>query len=185
MRILKVKQKMNELIEKIGKDKLFIMAAAGIVLILCSYVDFGGRSAAGEQQTTAGIQECSDDDYIEELEKKLEDIISGMEGAGNCKVMITKKTTGEKILQSDLEQVDKNSQGENVADETNIKRTTVIIKSDDMEQPYVISENMPQIEGIVVLAQGAGKSEVNSNIIKIVQALFDVELHKISIAKMR
>ena len=36
--------------------------------------------------------------YIDELENKLEQTISGMEGAGEVLVMITCKDTGEKIL---------------------------------------------------------------------------------------
>lgn len=43
----------------------------------------------------------------------------------------------------------------------------------------------PEIEGVLVVAEGAGSGTVNKNITEIVQALFDVEAHKVKVVKMQ
>lgn len=46
------------------------------------------------------------------------------------------------------------------------------------------SMEKPKVKGSLVVAQGGGNASVDSNISQAVQALFDVEVHKITIAKM-
>lgn len=42
----------------------------------------------------------------------------------------------------------------------------------------------PEIEGVVVVAEGAGSGTVNRTIVEMVQALFGVEAHKVKVVKM-
>ena len=44
--------------------------------------------------------------------------------------------------------------------------------------------NSPKIEGVVVVAQGAGTGRKDTEIIEAVQALFEVESHKIKVMRM-
>ena len=57
-------------------------------------------------------------------------------------------------------------------------------KMTDKTKPYVTSMEKPKVKGVLVVAQGGGNASVDSNISQAVQALFDVEVHKITIAKM-
>ena len=50
--------------------------------------------------------------------------------------------------------------------------------------PYVIEEMEPQIQGILVVAEGGDNSQVVQNITEAVMALFGVEAHKIKVMKM-
>ena len=45
-------------------------------------------------------------------------------------------------------------------------------------------EEAPQVEGVVIVAEGVGNSVVERNIQQAVMALFPVEAHKIKIMKM-
>ena len=49
--------------------------------------------------------------------------------------------------------------------------------------PYVIQERVPEVEGVLVLADGAGSATVKAQIAEAVQALFPVEAHKIRVLK--
>lgn len=51
-------------------------------------------------------------------------------------------------------------------------------------RPYVTSESNPQVEGVLVIAEGGDKSSVKEEIIGAAQALFGIEPHKIKIMKM-
>ena len=72
-----------------------------------------------------------------ELESRLEQVLSSMEGVGSVKVMITTETKTEKVC------------------------------------------------GVVVVAEGAGNAVINARISEAVKALFSIDVHKISIVKMR
>ncbi len=51
------------------------------------------------------------------------------------------------------------------------------------QEPYLSNERYPKISGVVVVAEG-GKVHVIQNIQEAVQALFQVEAHKIKVMKM-
>ncbi len=42
----------------------------------------------------------------------------------------------------------------------------------------------PRIEGVLVVAEGAGSGTVSRNIVEIAEALFGVEAHKVKVVKM-
>ena len=51
-------------------------------------------------------------------------------------------------------------------------------------EPYVVKTLSPEIEGVLVVAEGAGSGIVNRTIVEAVQALFGVEAHKVKVVKM-
>ena len=64
-----------------------------------------------------------------------------------------------------------------------VGKTRVMISTTGEEQG-VFSEGKTKVEGVVVVAEGAGSATVDKNILDVVMALFDVEVHKIKIVKM-
>lgn len=112
-------------------------------------------------------------EYKEQLEQELENALKRVDGVGKVKVMITLKDDGDKILDKNI-----NRESENVNQET------VIFDSDDNTHPYVTSNELPKVEGVLVVAQGGGQADTDSMITDAIIALFDVEMHKIKIVKM-
>lgn len=176
----------SDFFKSIGKDKLVLIAIAGIVLIVCSYVDFSKKDEK-QKESTLKVEEnaITNEDYTTGLEEKLKGLLQNVEGAGECQVMITLKSSNEKILQNDMDTKSKSETGDSAVSESDVSSKTLVLKGEDEEYPYVIKEIMPEIEGVVVVAKGAGDKSVNADIIKIIQALFNVEAHKISIIKMK
>lgn len=64
------------------------------------------------------------------------------------------------------------------------EENTVYRTEGSTSEPYVIKTLPPQVEGVVVVAEGAGNGTVNRTIVEIVQALFGVEAHKVKVVKM-
>ena len=64
-----------------------------------------------------------------------------------------------------------------------VGKTKVMISTTGEEQG-VFSEGKIKVEGVVVVAEGAGSATVDKNILDVVMALFNVEVHKIKIVKM-
>ena len=68
-------------------------------------------------------------------------------------------------------------------DSTSDKTSIYEQDSDGSSTPYVSKELSPEIEGVVVIADGGGNAVTAQNITEAVQALFGVEAHKIKIMK--
>ena len=64
-----------------------------------------------------------------------------------------------------------------------VGKTNVMITTTG-EQDGVFNDKKEKVEGVVVVAQGAGNATIDKNILDVVMALFDVEVHKIKIVKM-
>ena len=125
-----------------------------------------GESGKGETYETDSMA-----DYEKYLEQKTAQTLGVVDGAGKVTVMITLKSTGQKVVEKDQQSTyqttkEADSQG---ADGTQI--------------PYVSKENAPEVEGVLVIADGGGNAVVAKNLTEAVQALFGVEAHKIKIMK--
>ena len=128
---------------------------------------------------------------IAELEARLEEILSQMDGAGQVRVMISGRDNGEKIVEKDapLQQSNVQEEGEGSArtssDETKEETTVYVRDADGGETPYVRQELSPNITGVLVLAEGGDNAVVEKNITDAVKALFGLEAHKIKVMKMQ
>lgn len=172
------------------KENLVILVMAGILLVVIALptsdkgeergrntgteLTFMGEEeirteeAAKGEDVSASDTEIEDTlEYVEQLEIKLESILSRMEGAGEVHVMITLRESEELIVEKDILE-----KGEETIYETGKSET----------KPYVVKTLFPQIEGVAVIASGAGSGSVAKNISDMIQALFDIEPHKIKVA---
>ncbi|MGN1181040.1 MAG: stage III sporulation protein AG [Suilimivivens sp.] len=150
----------------------------------------------GVQNEEAGITGTvvrSDDiqGYTVFLESTLEELLSTMEGAGRVKVMITLKSSGESVVEKDAvsskvssTEVDSSGGSRNSADVSMTEETVYADNSNGASSPFVKQIIYPQIEGVVVSAEGGGNASVNKNITEAIQALFGVDVHKIKVIKM-
>ena len=128
--------------------------------------------------------------YALYLEERLEKILSGVNGVGKVSVMITLESSEELIVEkdipqsySDIKETDAQG-GERVTSQTEREENTVYVTEGTESQPYVVMRMLPRVEGVLVVAQGAGSGAVNKSITEMIQALFDVEAHKIKVVKM-
>lgn len=182
----KDKEGIKEIIKKIGMDKLFLILVAGIVLIVLSIPT--SKEDTSQKETTSSLQIQSENNYVEVLELKLEKALSRMEGVGEVDVIITIKDSGEKIVDknkssnlSTVEEEDSNG-GKRFSSEENIQEDSVLLDGGEL---FVVKEIAPEIEGVVVIAEGGDSPSVVSQINDALYALFDVPTHKIKVLKRK
>ena len=144
----------------------------------------------GEDWIDEGIRQ--EEHIIENLEQRLEEILTSMQGVGKVKVMITLYSSGEEVVEKDipLERsniVEKDSTGGNRStNEMYSREETVYITSSAGDKiPYVVRKNSAQVAGVSVVAEGGENPFVQKNISEAIQALFGIEEHKIKVAKMK
>lgn len=181
-------------LKEIGIPKLVIIFMCGILLIILS---FPNLFSGGDQKkaTTADISNVhttiSDASYEEEMETRLKKALMKVEGIGNVEVMITLKSSKESVTlkdspysQESLEETD-SSGGERKSTTIDKQEETVLQNSGSGgSTPYVIKELEPEMEGVLVIAQGGGSQTIISEIVDAVEVLFGVPAHKIKVMKM-
>lgn len=146
-----------------------------------------------EQKTqVSSEQEITETDYVNYLEKKLESTLSLVEGVGKIKVMITVSTSQKEVVEKDratnrssTTETDAEGGTRNINNTESSETTLYTVDINGNQIPYVTQVCEPEITGVMVVAQGAGRENVNSDITESIQALFGIEAHKIKIAKMK
>lgn len=181
-------------LKKIKKDQLLILVLAGILLLVIALPTEKKGVEQGKTQTglslSEGRTEVSQNEYLSNLESRLEAALSQMAGVGDVTVMITLKSSAEKVVEKDLavtnEAVSESDSqgGARTTQNSTHGETTVYNDGGSGGEPYISKEISPQIEGVVVIAEGGGDSVVKQNITEAVQALFGIDTHKIRIMKM-
>lgn len=180
-------------LRKLSMDKIVLIAAAGAALLLFTWPGNKTEEIPLETDSASEIgYQGEDGSYEKELEDRLKHVLESMEGVGNAEVMITLKASEEKVLDKNInyqnsQVTEEDSQGgKRISNEENKQEDTVLSGSGgDGEQPYVIQEKKPVIEGIVVLADGADSPQIVSEINEALEALFDVSPHKIKVLKRK
>ena len=179
------------------KDRLLILLLSGVLLLVITLPvsDGSGESersgAAGEQ--SGGVL-SGEEDYAEYMERKLKDVLSKVSGVGEVEVMVTLRSTSEKVVEKDEEKesetvTEQDSQGGTRTTSRNSSSGTTVFGEDGSgtssgEEPYVTKELTPIVEGVVVIAQGGDEPVTVQNITEAVQALFNVDTHKIKVMKL-
>lgn len=183
---------MKQWLEKVKsckKEQILILLLFGILLLVIA-IPSGDGSAVSDTLEEAQENQAMSLSKTGELELRLEQILSQVEGIGKARVMLTLKSDGKKIVEKDMEQSQGKEESQNegdalVSSQESSNESTVYEKDTrGNEVPYVTEELEPEIAGVLVIAQGAGSPAVVSEITEAVMALFGVEAHKIKVMKM-
>lgn len=192
-----MKSKWLSELKKIGFLRLGLLAVAAIILIICSLPQ--NQLSNLNQAQSMGSSLDTDGDtslfsYEHELEKRLEQILGGMEGITSVDVMITLSATSEKVLEKSI-QLEENKQeiekgsGESleksVTSSLSKKNEALLTGNTSGSMPYIIKEMSPSIQGVVVAAQGNITQTKIREISEAVQALFGIEAHKIKVIEKK
>lgn len=175
-----------------GRQKILLVFLVGLLLFVIALPsDKKKAEERVEEEKEASISFETDlEQYREYLERRVGEALSYVEGVGKAEVVITMKSTAAKVVEKDTnasEQVvsEEDSSGgvRNTKEDNREKQSVYVQESDGTQIPYVSKEMTPEIEGVVVVAQGGGNAVVVQNITEAIQALFGVEPHKIKIMK--
>ncbi|MCI1959521.1 MAG: hypothetical protein LKJ25_07860 [Clostridia bacterium] len=157
---------------------------AGVMLIFAGNFFSGGESKKPDNNNTvAKITSSSVSDS--DLEGKMQDFFGSIEGVGKVKVMITYKSSSEKVVADETNERDSQSNDGDKSSIENSKETKkVIVNGQNGNEALVVKELSPEIEGIVIIAQGGGDVFVKDALLRAAQALTNVPSYKIEILKM-
>lgn len=184
-----------EKIKNLKKDQWLIIVLVGILLFVVGLPTKKKDEAKGsESENSYQVENPRKNTGLEgalreeALEKRLEELLSSMDGVGKVQVMINLEGSAEYVVEKDREErrtetTEGTGENEHKGVEVELREETVFAEKEG-NTPYVVQELYPEIEGVVVLAEGGGNAVVAENISKAVEALFSIETHKIMVMKM-
>ncbi|MGN0399428.1 MAG: stage III sporulation protein AG [Blautia sp.] len=152
------------------KENLVVLLLAGILLLVIAMPVKEKEGEETEEQTkkqetvTVGSDTCV---WQEQQQERLQNMLMEAEGVGKTHVFITFENSGEILVEKD---------GEETVFEKDAKGN---------QTPWIAQEKYPKVSGVLVIAQGGDSPTVVQNIQEAVQALFQVEAHKIKVMKMK
>lgn len=185
--------------EKLTRENMIVLALSGILLMVIalpsgkSEKEGDGEPKSGLSDSQAGIMEESERTGTdeEELERRLEEFLSCMEGAGTVKVMLTFSSTEEQVVEKDspytssqTSENDSAGGSRSIVQREQEQSTVYTTDREGNQVPYVKKTLSAAVEGVTVLAQGGDSWAVKKNITDVIEALFGIEAHKIKVAKL-
>ncbi len=178
-----------------GNTKLVTMVLCGVLLFIITMPTkkketMSSDAAANAPPVTYAAEAYAQEEYVKDLEQRLTESLSKVSGVGAVQVMISLKSSEEFVVKME-ETKEKHTTSENdgsggernINESTTLESTVYVSRGSDKE-PYVVKTILPEIEGVLVVAKGAGTGTVNRTIVDIVQALFDLDVHKVKVVKM-
>ncbi len=180
------KFKWFEKLKKIKHIEIYLVVFLAVAVLLIWFANFGG-SKKSSQSTETVSSTSSTSQYAQELESRLEKALCGISGAGKVKVMITFEGATEIVLAKQTDE--KKSQttnstssgGTNKTETTTVSTEPVLINENGSTTPIVLKEILPNVKGVIVVAQGADNIRVKLDLLKAVQALLSVNSSQVEI----
>lgn len=162
----------KSIFKKLDKNKLNIIYIIFLIGLCLITIDIPKKETI---KNDTNIQETA----TENLEEKMEKIFTQIQGVGNVKVLINYKSTQEAVLAKDISY--SNNQGES----NNSTATDERIVFSSNSEPVVLKEKYPEIQGVLIVAQGGDNIEIKNQLIRSTQALLGIEVNKIEVLKMK
>ena len=136
----------------------------------------------GTQAVTAGSME----EYAAYMEGKLKKMLESVQGVGEVEVMITLESSEERIVEKDMTAERSQTEEQDSAGGTRTVSSSntgyqTVYQEGSQGSPFVVKTITPKVEGVLVVAEGAGKGNMTGEITQVVQALFGVEEHKVKV----
>ncbi len=189
----KVKNELTKTDNKNSKKKIENIVI-GILILLITVIAINAiLSDKDEEETVVNEIENNNVNFQAsntDLETRLENILSKIEGVGKVEVLINYSETEQVVAmynenkkETATEEQDE-SGGTRIIKENDVQKDVIYQEKDGEKIPITQKTIMPKIEGTIITAEGAGSTEVQEKIINAVEAATGLASHKIQVFEM-
>lgn len=165
-----------------------------VTVVMINYIWNGKEKEKTQKQNLVGaktLAEKSEKSQVDDdMESKLENILSKIKGVGEIKVAVMYSKTSEIVPMYNedsseklTEETDSNG-GNRRVEETTVKKDIIYEENSGVKNPITQSIISPTIEGAIITAKGAGDAQIKANIIQAVEAATGLATHRIQVFEM-
>lgn len=171
---------------KKGGGILFILLM-GVLLLVFSRSFYPEETEVAVEDTAVQEEADVSGRGEEEMERRMAEILSKIEGAGEVDVMLAFSTSKESVLAEAMKTEESLAEEGGKVSETRKNERSVVLTEDAKGNttPIIISQNGAQVEGVVIVAQGGDNAVVENALNNAAQALLNLPAHKIAVMKMK
>jgi len=183
---------------KMGEN-LIILIIIGVIIIIAGSTLFGGGDKP-KKDNNINDSEDKNVEYTKEvsllevnnektdMEKNIEEILSQISGAGKVDVLVTYSSGREIVPYSDVKKSEEYTDekdregGTRKIDQSSYESEIAYEDSGSGEKkPIILKELLPEVKGVVVVADGADDTLVKESLINALKVLLDIPIHKIQV----
>ena len=181
------------------ENLVFFVIILIITIVIINIIWNGDKKSSKEEmQNTSSKQLAKENtntitvssESTNELEIKLEDILSKIQGVGEVNVFINYSESSEIIPMYNENTKTSNTQetdtsgGTRTIQESDAQKEIIYEENDGEKTPITQKVIEPKIEGAIITAKGAGNADVKTSIIQAVEAVTGLATHKIQVFEM-
>ena len=189
----KVKNELTKTDNKNSKKKIENIVI-GILILLITVIAINAILSDKDEEETVVNEIVNNNVNFQasntDLETRLENILSKIEGVGKVEVLINYSETEQVVAmynenkkETATEEQDE-SGGTRIIKENDVQKDVIYQEKDGEKIPITQKTIMPKIEGTIITAEGAGSTEVQEKIINAVEAATGLASHKIQVFEM-
>ena len=156
------------------KNKKMVYLVVCLCLVVVIYVFLVFR----ENRTAEEIYIAEDSlylSYVRETENRLSKVLESVKGLENVKIFLN-VTQSPKITYLSEEKITSNNES------SKVEANTIILSKDGTKTyPIVVLEELPKIEGVLIVAKGAGSVKTKLELCNIVSSILGVEVSAVEV----
>ena len=180
------------------ENLVFLIVLVIITVVIINIIWNGDKTTNKEQSNndtskqlaTTNNQTQTQGTSETDLETRLEEILSQIQGVGEVKVLLNYSESSEVVAMynetsrtSNTEETDTEG-GTRTIQETDTQKDIIYQEEDGQKTPITQKIVQPKIEGAIITAKGANQANVKTNIIQAVEAVTGLATHKIQVFEM-
>ena len=160
--------KLNNFLEKIKNNKKTQYVILGLLVIIALFVFIFGYNKPQALATDSGDYVVN---YVENLEKRLSNVLSKVKGAGKVSVVITVESGMETVLA--MKTTTKEDSSGKIESET----TPIIVNG----KTVILKELYPKIVGVLIVSEGVKNISVMNKLQQATISLLNIDINQIEI----
>ncbi|MBE5735799.1 MAG: hypothetical protein E7356_00350 [Clostridiales bacterium] len=163
------------------KAKIILLLVLAIIAVMMIVLSYSKDEKLSSKETLSTSSYLSTLDYCEQIELRLKSIISQIDNAGDVEVMVTVDGSPEYVYASDNNSTSSsNSSG---ITSSSSSSSPIIVGAGASSSALILTESLPDIKGVIVVATGAGNVAVKLDILNAVSTLLGISRDKVSVLK--
>ncbi|MCF6096684.1 stage III sporulation protein AG [Thermovorax subterraneus] len=189
-----VKNYMNLFKKNKHKSLNFLIIIGLMGLLMLSFAKITSQEKVLDMAELSSVESkdnlVSDNDiqlFQSEMEKRLEQILSQIEGAGRVKVMVTLESEGyvepafNSIDNKRVTEENDSEGGVRTITEIQANKQIVLLNKGGKEEPLLVKKLEPTVKGVLIVAEGGNSSQIVDRITKATSTLLGIPLYKIKV----
>lgn len=166
-----------------GSKVLLIGGAVGILLLALPEI------LPQKENAKNSTVESAADVFVQQTEERLGSLLAGIEGAGECRIMITLENGVEYVYATEQKtntnrQEDNNDDSTRLTQQDDSEESVIVVDNGEGREGLLVTEIQPTVKGVVVVCAGGDNAEVQERIVQAVTVALNISSKRVCVTKL-